>query len=300
MIIFLRYSSLKPSGSDRRHHHEAVGNFFENQLKRSQNLINTLAIEGNPFLFPDLANLVNYSVLSNKICQNVLDRDKIGIELVKSFREERMMENSSTPFWSTLPRQDLQLFSDTEIKVSNTQSIVTSMKKEKQLYARMLAISRTRPELCPDKVIGDFEFTNIPPSNFLPDGSMITAKSNEKLLTLIQQMPKSLTDIHEPSNEQDLVMIIDAWDLINDIRQIKSIKKVSDLTNTFLSELTTISHKASEIRLIFPPFVESSLHESVDRKKCSSKIPAIHFHVVNNTPIKDFGKFFNTSTQEKS
>ncbi|KAJ6647970.1 hypothetical protein Bhyg_03195 [Pseudolycoriella hygida] len=150
---FERYSNIKRSESNCHEHHEAFGNFFQNQLKNSQNLINILAKGGNPFLYPDLRNLVNYSVPSDEIRENVIKRDDIGTKLVHLFREQRMMENSTIPFWSTLPRTNLKVFSGTEIMVNNGEKLVTSIRKEKQMYARMLAISRTRSELCPDKVI---------------------------------------------------------------------------------------------------------------------------------------------------
>lgn len=291
---FKVYSSIKPSDSDskRQHHHEAVGNFFENQLKQSQSLINTLAKEGNPFLYPDLRNLVNYSVPSSEISKNVIDRDKIGIQLVETFRKKRMMENSVIPFWSTLSRRNLQIFSDTEIKINNTQKLVTSIRNEKQLYARMLAISRSRPELCPDKVIGDYEFTNIPPSNFVPDGNMITSKpkSNATLIQLIQKMPKSGCGFQQLI-EHESVIIIDAWDLLNNIKEMESIKKVSDLANLFLSQLTTTSNNSSEIRLIFHPFVKNSLNESADHKKSLLRKAAIYYHISNNTPIRNLDNF---------
>lgn len=249
-----------------------------------------MAKEGNPFLYPDLRNLVNYSVPSSEICKNVLDRDKTGIELVKVFREERMMEKSTTPFWSTLPRKNLKLFSDTEIKINSTQKLVTSIRKEKQLYARMLAISRTRPELCPDKVIGDYEFTNIPPSNFLTDGRIITPKSNAQLIKLIQKMPISGSGLQE-DREHESVTIIDAWDLLKDIKKTEPIKKVSDLVNIFLSALTTISNNSSEIRLIFHPFVKNSLNESADWKHCSLRKAQAYYHINNNTPIQNLENF---------
>lgn len=233
---------------------------------------------------------MSYSVPSEEICKNVTERDGIGIQLVKTFREERMMEKSTTPFWSKLTRNCLKVFSDTEIKVNSTQKVVTSIRKEKQLYARMLAISRTRPELCPDKVIGDYEFTNIPPSNFMPDGRMVTGKpkSNENLIKLIQKMPISGSGYQQSRLES--VMIIAAWDLLKDIEKTESIKVVSDLTDLFLAALTTTSNNSSEIRLVFHPFVQNSLNESADWKKAAKK-PAIHIHINNNTPIKKLENF---------
>lgn len=250
--------------------------------------------EGNPFEYPDLRNLVNYSVPSDTIRKNVLNRDELGKKFLKTFREERMMENSTTPFWSTLARNNLKMFSDTEIKVNNSQKLLTSIRKEKQLYARMLAISRTRPELCPDKVIGDYEFTNIPPSNFMPDGRIITAKpkSNASLIGLIQKMPRPASDLQQQLNvEQESVVIIDARDLLNEIKKIKSVSKVCDLANMFVSLLTTTSNKYSEVRLIFHPFVQNSLKETEDQKCNSSQKVPIYYHAANNTPIKNIENF---------
>lgn len=190
---------------------------------------------------------------------------------------------------TTLSRQILKVFSDTNIKVNNTQKIEMSIRNEKQLYARMLAISRTRPELCPDKVIGDYEFTNIPPSNFMPDGRT-KPKSNEELIKMIKRMPKSGPGLPQLI-EQESVIIIDAWDLLSNIKKMEPTAKVFDLANLFLSELTTISNNSFEIRLLFHPFVQNSLNESDDHKKNSLIKSAIYYHVTNNTPIKNLDNF---------
>lgn len=98
------------------------------------------------------------------------------------------MKDSKIGFWSHCARKKHK-----QITIPKVKSAVTSLKEEKLLYSRMVIISKTRPELCPEKVIGKYELTNIPPSNFSPDGTMIVAKSNETLIDVINeiQLPTS-------------------------------------------------------------------------------------------------------------
>lgn len=293
ILLICRNSNIKQSDGKDKVHHELLGNFFENQLNQAQKLINTLSRDGNPFEYPDLRNLMNYSVPRNQICKDVIERDQLGLKYVENFRKERMMPNSKTPFWDPLPKNNLEMFSDTEIRAGNTQKLVTSVRKEKQLYARMLAISRTRPELCPNKVIGEYEFTNFPPSNFLSDGTMITAKykTNVTLIGLLKKLPiRSHSNMQELKTEKSIT-IIDAMDILNLVKKRKPMQSVQDLVNLFLKELTRSSNNYSEVRLLFHPFVSNSFKQSVSQKIIPSKKVAIHYHIKNNTPIKNIDQF---------
>lgn len=115
-----RYSNVKHSLEEEKIHHELVGNFFANQLKSAQNLINTLSKEGNPYEYIDLRNLMTFSVPRPSICNDVCNRDELGVKALNKFRKERMVcdesseseccEDVKIPFGSTLTKKNFKCF----------------------------------------------------------------------------------------------------------------------------------------------------------------------------------------------
>lgn len=148
-------------------------------------MLKTLAREGNPFGFKDLTNLMIFSIPNSKIVNNVINRDTLGQKALEDFRKKRMSSESTVPFWDPFKKIQLKMFSDTEIVIKKL-NISTTLKVEKQLYARLLFLSTSRPDLCPKTIIGEYEFSNIPASNFLPNGKMIELKSNDSLLSVVK------------------------------------------------------------------------------------------------------------------
>lgn len=266
-----RFTSIKASNEHSRKHHEQTGNFFSTQLQSAQKLSIHLTREGNPYEYTDLQNLMTFSVPRASICTDVCQRDVLGAKALNKFRAERMLfdedseeSNIRVPFWSTLSRNNFQMFSDINIVLSDKQKTLTTMKKEKQLYARLLFISKARPELCPEQVIGEYEFTSIPPSNFLPDGSMITTKSNDTLIKLIMNLPildDEANSEFQPSSDDDSVAIVNAMEILETVKKNKPMQKVSDVLKYFLIELESQTKGCQEVRLIFKRYVLSPLND---------------------------------------
>lgn len=274
-------------------HHELYGRFFANQLSSAQKLIIELSSEGNPFNYSDLRNLMNFSVPNDSIRDDIMKRDILGEASVAAVRKERMMKDSKIGFWSHYGRKNFKMFSDKEITIPKIKSYVTTLKEEKLLYSRMLIICKTRPELCPEKVIGEYELTNIPPSNFSPDGTMIVAKSNETLIDVINELQVSTAPM-QYDLDNETVLIIDGMDILDELKSVKPMNNVGQLVNAFMKKVTSNmnneSHKYSEVRLLFTHFVPNSLTES--RLKSSSLRKAtIQYHVSEKTPIKKLDTF---------
>lgn len=266
-----------------------IGSGFDKKLQKANLLLKTLAREGNPFGFKDLTNLMIFSIPNSKIVNNVINRDTLGQKAFEDFRKKRMSSESTVPFWDPFKKIQLKMFSDTEVVIKKL-NISTTLKVEKQLYARLLFLSTSRPDLCPKTIIGEYEFSNIPASNFLPNGKMIELKSNDSLLSVIKT--KKLHN-YSPKYVQgtDATIIIHGMCLVDELKINKSIKTAQDLANVFLTEVKKISESYSEIRLIFPQYMENSVEESSNESRSVIKKAPIHYHVNSATPIKNVEQF---------
>lgn len=283
--------SAKPTSENASVHHELIGSGFDNKLQKASVLLKTLAKEGNPFGFEDLTNLMNFSIPNSKIVKDVLNRDTLGQKAFEDFRKKRMSSESTIPFWDPFKKIQLKMFSDTEIVIKKL-NITTTLKVEKQLYARLLFLSNSRPDLCPKTIIGEYEFSNIPASTFSPNGKMIELPSYVSLLSVIQT--KKLHNF-TPTYIQgtDATIIIHGMCLVDELKVKKSIKIVQDLANEFITELKKISEGYSEIRLIFPQYMDNSVKESSVESRLVLKKAPIHYHVNSATPIKNVEQFLH-------
>lgn len=256
-------------------------------------MIKTLAREGNPFGFESLTNLMNFSIPNSKIVKDVMNRDTLGQKALEDFRKTRMTSESSIPstipFWAPFKKIQLKLFSDTEIVIKKL-DICTTLKSEKQLYARLLFLSTSRPDLCPKAIIGEYEFSNMPASNFSSNGKMIELPSTDSLLSLILKIK---VENYSPTYVQskNATLIIHGMCLLDDLKKNKLIKTARDLANVFITELKKLSENYSEIRLIFPQYIENSVKESCIESRLELKNVPIHYHVNSATPIKNIDQF---------
>lgn len=93
---FKSYAGIQTSHSQL--HHELVGNAFKCRLQKSKLLSTISCKEGNPFLFTDLCNFANFSVISDEIKKNVASRDELGEKAYQKFWKERISDERTVPF----------------------------------------------------------------------------------------------------------------------------------------------------------------------------------------------------------
>lgn len=276
-------------------HHESYGNFFANQILRAEKLISELSSEGNPFTYTDLRNLVNFSVPNDFVRDDVLSRDRLGVESVLAFRKDRMSKESKVGFWDPYSKKGYKMFSEKEIIISKTKNVITTFKEEKLIYSRMMVMARTHPDLCPEKVIGEYELTNIPPSNFNPDGTMILAKSNDSLIDLINgiRLPSNPYQ-HLDFTDDRCVLIVDGLDILESLKSVKSMENVGELADLFIAAASSeLDHpnNYSEVRLLFTRFVSESVNESKSRQKYRTPGKIKQYHITEKTPVKKLESF---------
>lgn len=185
------------------------------------------------------------------------------------------------------------MFSDKEIIISKAKNVVTTLREEKLAFSRMMIISKTQSDFCLEKVIGQYELTNIPPSNFSADGEMILAKSNEIIIELLNEIPTS-EPIHPCTADYRCSLILDGMDLLESLKSVKPMENVGQLVNKFMTKLNSelnVSTNYAEVRLIFPRFVHNSLSVFSSRKKYGSANNIKQYHITDQTPIKKLDNF---------
>ena len=156
--------------------------------------------------------------------------------------------------------------------------------------SRLLVVYRCRPDLNVKDAIGEYEFNVTPPSNFHPDGSMIMISDKSQIVTSIRNLPlPQNTDFTESDNDTS-IMIIDAMCIVNMITMTKDIFTAKHFAHKFIEFVSRISSKYDEVRVVFDQYISNSLKEST-RKKRTSNVTTIQFHVHDDTEIKSLKIF---------
>lgn len=274
-------------------HHELVGTMFEKRLVNADLLTKVLCRNGNPFLFDDLCNLVTFSVPSEEIKENVANRDVLGEKDFQIFLETRISEKRTVPYWDPFHKNKYKFFSSHLITIRNGKTTQkTTLQEERVLYARMLAVAKSRTDICIRTTIGEYELCSYPPSNFTPNGDLIKHNDKFKLLMSLNKLPKSQYQ-HQLRNQLSSVFVIDGMRMVNEIKKTDKIKTGLNFANEFLSRLANLTRNYPEVRLLFDDYIENSLKNVTRVKRNPTKKDPVHFHVNDSTLISNLRQFLS-------
>lgn len=286
---FKNYAGIKVGYG--QFHHELVGTLFEKRLEKATLLMKTLCRQGNPYTFDGLCNLVTFSVPSEEIKKNVINRDELGQKAFESFWETRVSDKRTVPFWDVFHKKKYKYFSSHLITLKNTKSCQQStLQEERILYSRMLAVVKVRTDICVRSTIGEYELCSHPPSNFTPNGDLIKHNDKYKLYDSLNNLPKSQY-VFQSRPAQSSVIVIDGMRLVNEIKKTDKLKTGLDFANAFLARLKQLTKNYDEVRLLFDQYIENSLKNVTRDKRNLTKNNPIHFHVNNSTIISNLRQF---------
>lgn len=172
---------------------------------------------------------------------------------------------------------------------------LVTVKQERRLLSQLLVVAKSRPEFEVKDAIGEYEFSNTPPSNFHPDGSMIMLSGKSQTVRLIMDLPLP-DNVQEPTSEDSTgstkeILIIDAMCIVNMVTKSPNEKfRASDFATKFLDIIINLSSPYDEVRIVFDQYLLGSLKETT-RDKRTKKSTSIHYHVNDSTEIRNVKSF---------
>ena len=66
---------------------------------------------------------------------------------------------------------------------------VVELKEDRSLFALMLIVARSQPEIDLKEAIGQHEFTSLPRALFKVTGELLPCTDKSKLMTILEQLP---------------------------------------------------------------------------------------------------------------
>ena len=215
---------------------------------------------------------------------------------MEKFVTNRMVEKT-VGFWDPQKKNNISYFKDVgPVVKAKVKGQLVSLKQERKLLSRLLVVGKSRPELEVKDAIGEYEFDSAPPSNFQPDGSMLMLSGKSLLVKSVMDLPLP-EDVHLPlveeaNSNQTSILIIDAMCVVNMITKTNEKFTVSDFARKFVDIIDDMGAPYDEMRVVFDHYLPGSLKETT-RDKRTKKMTSVHYHVNDNTEIKNMMMFLS-------
>ena len=125
--------------------------------------------------------IVTKVVMAEKIKGDLCNQSEMGRNLLETFVLERI-KSGKVNFWSPMKKRKLLPWKTNAkvLKVSTKEKVV-ELREDRSLFARMLMVCKTHPEIDIKESVGQYEFSLVPRSLFAADGLMLHYSSKKKL-----------------------------------------------------------------------------------------------------------------------
>lgn len=150
--------------------------WFDQLLTTLRNFTDPFKEDGN-----ELINLVTTVIMPEKVKNDICERGEIGKKLFETLVTDTIKTNKVN-LWSPMKRRKLLTWKDSEkvLKLSCKDKVI-ELKEDRSLFAKLMAVCKSRPEINIKEVIGHYEFSVAPSSLFAPDGTMLHCSAESAL-----------------------------------------------------------------------------------------------------------------------
>ena len=243
--------------------------------------------------------------------KNICGRDEIGQREYAKFVQERI-NNDKVGIWSRMKKLQLTLWKSCRktIKHKYAEQVV-ELKEDRSLFARMLIVARSRPEVNLREAIGQHEFTSLPRALFSSTGSLLPCNDKSKLMSVLEGLPKHNEDTDEAQvreaetsddhqNSEKKVIIVDGMAVVQAMGKPAWVKTCADFAKHFIAVLSSKVQGYDEVHLVFERYdVATSLKEGTRERRLGAQT-AVFYHVDDRTRIGKVSiKQFLSSTKTK-
>ena len=157
----------------------------------------------NPFTVedPDLFNLVTKVRMPEKVKKDLCDQSVIGNKLLKTLIKERI-ETAEKSIWDLVKGKLLTWKTTGKTVRVATKDKIIELKEDRCLFARMMVICKSRPDIDIKEAVGVYEFSVVPRSMFAADGNMLHCSAKTALMSILEKLPNDRSvEQAEPTNQ---------------------------------------------------------------------------------------------------
>ena len=283
---------------DNVRHHALSPAVLSRQERNIESLTST--IRGFNYSYADqtqeLTNLATKEVMPENVKDALVKQPVIGQTLFEAFVANRI-KTTTTNLWAPMKKCQLQTWKTTgkRLKVA-TEDKMVELQEDRNLFARMLLVSKSRPEIDLAEIISTYELSVVPRSMFAADGTMLHCQSNlmailEKVSEKSAQSDTALVGEDTTDSQVDdeasilEVALVDAMAELQSLDKPDHIKYCTDLANHFATRILKKYEKFNEIHVVFDRYdIPSSLKTSASDRR-AGKQPVVSYQITDTTNI---------------
>ncbi|XP_028412052.1 uncharacterized protein LOC114534781 [Dendronephthya gigantea] len=235
-------------------HHALTAAGLSREEKNITKLLNTIEGFTNPFTEQGdkLFNLVTKVVASEKVKKDLIEQSEIGQKLYDDFVRDRIITGKIN-LWSSMKKRKLQTWKamTKKIKISTSAETI-ELQEDRNLFARMLIICKSRPEIDIQEAVGTYEFRVVPRSMFTADGTMLHCTAKSALMPILENLPippDCSTDGHA-ERQRMKVSIVDAMAEVQALDKPEWIRDCSQLAQHFAGRIFENDHEEADTKII--------------------------------------------------
>ena len=280
------------SKSHTRHHSDTLA-VLPREDKNVQMLTETIEKFCNPFTEEgqDLFNIATKVVMPDSIKEDICDQPVIGQRLLVTFVTERI-KTGKINIWSTIKKRKLGTWKTNAKKITiSTKGKLVELREDRSLFARLLVVCRTRPEIDLKETIGIYEFSVVPRSLFAADGTMLRCSRKSALMPILEKLPSAasngegINSTPVPTGSQMKVIIIDGMAELQCLDKPEWIHNCVQLAQHFIDTLEQKYGRINEKRVIFDRYdLTISLKQATREKRQGGKDP-VYYKITDSTKI---------------
>ena len=260
------------------------------QLRHNRNveaLTSTLRSFTDPFAddCDELFNLVTKKVMPEDVKEDLCQQPVIGEKLLKAFISTRIV-SGETNLWAPMTKCNLKTWKTTgkKLKLAVEEKVV-ELREDRNLFARMLIVSKSRPELNLADTIGNHELSLVPRSMFAADGTMLHCGKKSDLLSVLEKLPEQQDmRVSVMQSQGKKVAILDAMALVQTFDKQDTVCTCSDLAESFCSDILEKHKSIDELHLIFDQYLPHSLKNNTREKRRRSQ-EEVSYRIHDTTKI---------------
>ena len=231
--------------------------------------------------------------MPEKVKKDLCEQGIIGERLFQRFVEERIKEQKVT-LWDPMKKQMLSTCKTAgkKVKVRDEDNTV-ELSEDRNLFARMMVVCKSRPDIDIKGAVGTYEFSVVPRSLFRADGTLLHSSRKSALMGLLEKLH---VDAHEDNNSavnwndqhtelQLRVSVVDATEEVQCLDKSGWVKNCSHLADHFTNRIFQKVGENEELRLIFDRHdVPFSLKEGTRTTRLGEQ-NAVYYHITPSTHI---------------
>lgn len=302
--ILEEFSAMfKKKDSSKSKHHE-LQTKKPNRILSNMEKLTSMFMEygvGSETVETSLHNIFTKKVVDVNMSSDILNRDNLGQELADNFTQERLTDGVKN-VWDRLNRARISTFSCNLARVNIEKNAIGVIKEDRKLLQTFLIAARSLPDLDLKSTISKFEFSVAPRSLFASDGTLLMAKDEHKILSLLETESNKVDAVEYILGGAEIIRkiwIVNGMEKIFSFLKCKTAKNCYELCRKFIDHLNTAMTSFDGLRIIFDRYHENYFQSTIETSTASTAEVIGTYIISDQTDVTKINSCAHRSTKQQ-